>query len=99
MTSDHFNIAESRKHGKSAPCENGYHAHFMTWKSHQFHGYMGLSLSSLNSKLSCKLAYQNIYDDEDQDKVNPEFMLRVRLLYVKKLVIKRENDSYQYSLI
>jgi hypothetical protein len=99
MTSDHFNIAESRKHGKSAPCENGYHAHFMTWKSHQFHGYMGLSLSALNSKLSCKLAYQNIYEDDDQDKVNPEFMLRVRLLYVKKLVIKRENDSYQYTLI
>ena len=97
MTSDHFNIAESRKHGKSAPCENGYHAHFIAWQSHKFNGQVGLSPSALNTKLLCKLTHQDIYNDDEEEK-NPEFILRVRLLYVKKLTIKRENDYYQYTL-
>ena len=60
MDSHHFNIGESRKHFKSSPNETGYHAYSFAWDSSNYNGEVGVVLSSLNSKLICKIANNDI---------------------------------------
>jgi hypothetical protein len=96
MPSDHFNIAESRKHYLSSPYESGYHALSLTWHSDNYNGESGVALTPLNAKLLCKLAHQDLLERDDEEA--PEFIIRVRLLYLKKLTILRQHDIFQYLL-
>lgn len=57
MESHHFNIAESRTHFRSAPSEQGYHAHSIAWDHEGVGGDIGLVFDNkFNPKLTCKLA-------------------------------------------
>jgi hypothetical protein len=65
MPSDHFNIAEPRKHFPSAPNERGYHGYSYASDSTNFNG--------LNAKLQCRIDNNsifadNIYDQEEEEK-------------------------------
>jgi hypothetical protein len=62
MESDHFNVAESRKHFLSSPNEIGYHAYSFAWHSYNFGGEVGITLSNLNAKLICNIANNDIYN-------------------------------------
>jgi hypothetical protein len=61
MPSHHFNIAESRKHFKSAPSDRGYHGHSFSWNCMNYDGDIGVSLKQVRASLSCVLADTNIY--------------------------------------
>lgn len=77
MPSDHFSIAEPRKHFPSAPCERGYHVHSYAWDSTNFHGDIGIVFTGLNAKLRCKLANTNIFTDifrEDEEEEEEEII-------------------------
>lgn len=71
MPSDHFSIAEPRKHFPSAPSERGYHAYSYAWDSTSFHGDIGIALANMNARLYCRIANNNIFTsasyDEDED--------------------------------
>lgn len=75
MPSDHFSIAEPRKHFPSSPCESGYHGYSYAWDSTSYHGDIGIVLSNMNAKLQCRIANNNIFtgvsytedNDEDED--------------------------------
>jgi len=72
MASDHFSIAEPRKHFPSAPSEPGYHAYSYAWDSTSFHGDIGIVFAGMDAKLQCKIANNNIftnveYDEKDED--------------------------------
>jgi len=82
MDSDHFNIAESRKHFPSAPNETGYHVYSFAWNSANYHGEVGVTLSALNTKLICKISDNNIYNIpyKPDININPDI----------------ENESFDY---
>lgn len=61
MPSDHFSIAEPRKHFISSPSERGYHAYSYAWDSTSFHGEIGLVLANMNAKLFCQIENNNIF--------------------------------------
>lgn len=72
MPSDHFSIAEPRKHFPSAPSERGYHGYSYAWDSTSLHGDIGIVFAKMNAKLQCRIANNNIftsvaYDDDDDD--------------------------------
>lgn len=75
MPSDHFSIAEPRKHFPSSPAatERGYHAHSYAWDSTDHNGDIGIVFAGLNAYMECKLDNNNIYinsnceDDEDEN--------------------------------
>lgn len=77
MPSDHFSIAEPRKHFPSAPSERGYHGYSFAWDSTNYHGDIGMVFSGMNAKLQCKISNNNIFtststsssneEDEDED--------------------------------
>jgi len=72
MPSDHFSIAEPRKHFPSAPCEPGYHGYSFAWDSTNYHGDIGIVLANMNAKLQCRISNNNIftntnYDEDDDD--------------------------------
>ena len=71
MPSDHFSVAEPRKHFPSAPSEIGYHGYSFAWDSTSYHGDIGVVLSKLGAKLQCRISNNNIYTavecDEDED--------------------------------
>lgn len=71
MPSDHFNIAEPRKHFPSAPSERGYHAYSYAWDSTNFHGDVGIVFDGLNAKLQCRIDDNNLFADgsREQDEV------------------------------
>ena len=86
MPSDHFSIAEPRKHFPSAPNEKGYHGHSYAWDSTSFHGDIGIVFAAnMNVKLHCKIDEGNIYKngtgedekdaiediDDDREDVDP----------------------------
>ena len=75
MPSDHFSVAEPRKHFPSAPSERGYHGYSYAWDSTSFHGDIGMVFANMNAKLHCRIANNNIFtsvayeedDDDDED--------------------------------
>lgn len=73
MPSDHFSIAESRKHFRSSPDVRGYHGYSFAGNSDNFHGDIGIVLGNMNAKLHCRIANNNIFtnlsyeEDEDED--------------------------------
>lgn len=77
MPSDHFSIAEPRKHFPSAPCDRGYHGYSYAWDSTSFNGDIGIVFANMGAKLQCKIANTDIYnlsynnndnnDDEDEE--------------------------------
>ncbi len=77
MPSDHFSIAEPRKHFPSAPNECGYHGYSFASDSTNFHGDISIVLGKMNARLQCKISNNNIFtststyeeeeDDEDSD--------------------------------
>jgi len=73
MPSDHFSIAEPRKHFPSTPNERGYHGYSYAWDSTSFHGDIGIVFANMNAKLHCRIANNNIFtsvpyeDDDDED--------------------------------
>lgn len=72
MPSHHFSIAEPRKHFPSAPSERGFHGYSYASASNTFHGDIGIVLSEMKAKLSCRIANNNIftnvsYEDDDDD--------------------------------
>lgn len=81
MPSDHFNIAEPRKHFPSAPNERGYHAYSYAWDSTNFHGDIGIVFNGLKAKLQCRIdnnnlfsdgSYNNEEEDEEDNEEQPE---------------------------
>lgn len=100
LESDHFNVAISRKHFPSSPSEPGYHAYSFAWRSDNFDGEVGIVLSKLSAKLTCKIADNDIYKDPDEEMEEemPEFLTKVRLLILKKLTIKNDSDSFTFQL-
>jgi hypothetical protein len=77
MPSDHFSIAEPRKHFPSAPSERGYHGYSYAWDSTSFHGDIGIVFANMNAKLHCRIANNNIftnvsYDEEDDEEEEDE---------------------------
>jgi hypothetical protein len=136
MPSDHFSIAECRKHFPSAPCERGYHGYSYAWNSTNYHGDIGIVLANMKAKLYCSIFNNNIftsvtYDDDDDDDddeleiadapqssdfdhkardvkstssvsedVSPGFMIRSRLLVLRKFTISAIADNkYKYTVI
>lgn len=72
MHSDHFSIAEPRKHFPSAPSERGYHGYSYADDSTSFHGDIGIVLANMNAKLFCRIENNNIFtclafDDEEEE--------------------------------
>lgn len=63
MPSDHFSIAEPRKHFTSAPNERGYHGYSYAWNSASEYGDIGIVFAGMNAKLFCRIANNNIYND------------------------------------
>lgn len=77
MPSDHFSIAEPRKHFPSAPSERGYHGYSYAWDSTSFHGDIGIVFANMNAKLQCRISNNNIftsvaYDEDDDDDEDDE---------------------------
>lgn len=77
MPSDHFSLAEPRKHFPSAPSERGYHGYSYAWDSTNYHGDIGIVLANMNARLQCKIANNNIftnasYDDDEEDEDEDE---------------------------
>jgi len=72
MESDHFNVAESRKHFLSSPCETGYHAYSFAWNSSNYHGEVGIDLSKLDASLICKIDDNNIYNKGYQSDIDAD---------------------------
>lgn len=73
MPSDHFSIAEPRKHFPSSPGERGYHGYSYSWDSTSFYADIGIVFAGMNAKLQCRIANNNIftcvsYDDGEEDK-------------------------------
>lgn len=78
MPSDHFSIAEQRKHFPSAPSVRGYHGYSFASDSSSFHGDIGMVFDKMNAILQCIIANNNIFtnathanhidcDDDDDD--------------------------------
>lgn len=61
MSSDHFSIAEPRKHFKSAPNEKGYHAYSFAWDSMCTDATIGIVFDDLKAKLLCSIFNNNIF--------------------------------------
>lgn len=81
MPSDHFNIAESRKHFPSAPSERGYHGYSFASDSTNYHGDIGMVFANMNAQLICKIANNNIYanvtqleEEEEEDDDDDELL-------------------------
>lgn len=124
LPSDHFSIAEPRKHFPSSPCEIGYHGYSYSNDSSNFHAEIGIVFSNLKVKLQCKIENNDIFsvygyekdeDDNDEDVVKIEeneqdtkkrdktnetdFILRARLLVVRKFTVKLDGTKVIYSVI
>lgn len=67
MPSDHFSIAEPRKHFPSAPSERGYHGYSYANDSTSQYGDIGIVLADMNAKLECRIANNNIFTNFDSD--------------------------------
>lgn len=118
MASDHFTLAEPRKHFPSAPHERGYHGLSYAYDSTNFDADNAIVLDNhMKAKLQCTLGDNNIFNsleydnsldkDEDDDdgpkifveetkkepKHSPQFLLRVRLLTLRKLSITSDDGS------
>lgn len=72
MSSDHFSIAEPRKHFKSSPLETGYHAYSFANDSTNFHGDIGIVFANMNAKLQCRIENNNIFSQKDDDDLKDE---------------------------
>ncbi len=102
MASDHFNIAESRNHFSSSPNERGYHAYSFANDSTAYDGDTGVVFSGINAKLQCLLENGNIFlqneSTPNKDYVQEEdesqtFITRVRLLFMRKVTIKVDDEG------
>lgn len=82
MESDHFNIAESRKHSKSSPREQGYHMLSICNNSSNYHIEAGITPIDLDQRLICDLAKDNMYEI----KLKPE-----------NTIIDTDNDNFSYN--
>lgn len=78
MPSDHFSIAEPRKHFPSAPCERGYHGYSNANDSTSFDADIGLVYAGMNAKLQCYIDNNNIFmnsykgEEEDEEEGDEE---------------------------
>lgn len=95
MPSDHFSIAEPRRHFPSAPSERGYHGYSFAWDSTNFDGDVGVVFANMNAKLHCKIANNNIftnlaYDDEDEDEDDDELAPAPLLGDEEEISVKEE---------
>lgn len=61
MPSDHFSLAEPRKHFPSSPCECGYHGFSYSWDSMSYDADIGIVLSEMKAKFQCRIANNNIF--------------------------------------
>lgn len=72
MPSDHFSIAEARKHFPSSPSERGYHGYSFANDSTSYYGDIGLVFASMNAKLYCRIANNDLfatdlYEEEEEE--------------------------------
>lgn len=105
MPSDHFSIAEPRKHFPSAPDEIGYHGYSFAWDSTNFHGDIGVVFSGLNAKMQFCINTDfldpsciNEEDTEINSVENTENSIEIRelnnnlpkfLIHVRLLIIRK----------
>lgn len=108
--SDHFSVAEPRKHFPSAPSitYRGYHALSYAWDSTSFDAEVGIVLSDLGATLKCAIADNDIFKQHtgenqyEQSEESPSFTLRARLLVMKKFTVSKNSDldgSYNFEII
>jgi hypothetical protein len=108
MPSDHFNIAQSRHTFKSAPSEAGYHAMAYATDPTDPDGGVGVTFSDkMVAKLSCLISDGDIYrsinrslldaeprtGDHISGDPSPGFIVRVRLLILRKLTITKISNA------
>lgn len=67
MPSDHFSLAEPRKHFPSTPCERGYHGYSFAWDSTSYHGDVGIVLGNMKATLFCEINNGDIYKHITKD--------------------------------
>jgi hypothetical protein len=111
MDSDHFSIAEPRKHFPSAPSERGYHGYSFAWDSTSYHGDIGIVLSEMKAILHCKIANNNIFtnvsyteneedNEEDGDMVDsPEDIKQKKLSTHPKFFDEEDEQQITPSFI
>jgi hypothetical protein len=115
MSSNHFNIAISREHFPSAPCEEGYHAYSYAWDSMTCHAEIGMVLAD-DAHLSCAFfKNENVTYVEDSSTIESKrsadsplikdievlkskYILRTRLLVIRKLTIDKTDGTYRFSV-
>jgi hypothetical protein len=81
MTSDHFNIAESRKHFPSAPCDVGYHGYSFAWNSTNFDSDIGIVFHDMKANLKCFISDSPDYSNDSKvivDDVNEDIEEMIR---------------------
>ena len=67
MDSDHFSIAEPRKHALSAPKEAGYHGAFFAWDCFGINAEVGICFDGKNAFMKCKLKNTDLYKIPNKD--------------------------------
>lgn len=71
MPSDHFNLAVSRRHFPSCPCEPGYHAYSLAYDSTSLDAEVGIVFAGLKARLLTKLEDNKLLlgtnDSEDDE--------------------------------
>lgn len=73
MPSDHFSIAEPRKHFPSAPNERGYHGYSFAGDSTNIHADIGVVLSNVGAKLRCFIADNNIFNTTVDSNIDDQY--------------------------
>ena len=72
MGSDHFSLAEARKHFPSSPSERGYHAYSYANDSSGFHGDVGIVLENMKAKLFCRIENNDLFLGREKEKIEEE---------------------------
>lgn len=101
MPSDHFSLAEPRKHFPSTPNERGYHGCSFSWDSTSYHGDIGMVFANMNAKLICHISNNNIFNNnniyKDGEEGETEDEDEIIDLHNGKLDNNKQNNLSQNS--
>lgn len=101
MDSDHFSIAQPRKHFPSPPSEPGYHAYSFAYDSTAIDAEVGIVFAGMKASLSVKIGDGNIFidntvEEDKRDIENDEEVQQLlgKLEENKELVPSNTNYSH-----
>lgn len=101
MDSIHFTLGEQANHFASAPCDPGYHAYSYGWDSATFHAEVGVSFTPLlRARFSVFLrkAHEAYEFKRAAEAHTSKYILRLRLLVIKKFVVTKEGKKFDFSI-